>query len=368
MLIGRCATCRGHIPASGTSLVAVNDKRLNAAQLAGLDSMAMDAITITVRDADFHRPQSFRAASPAPAAPMAQATHTAPAPTTRRSAPPQSLDLDLRRVALPRGPLGYGISVETVRKGAHRVVKMSPPAKAAGLRLRDMIASVDGVDVTAMQHTAITGLLKESRGTLQLMVGQNRAAASVTVDGSEELKVLCCSANVGNAEIEALGSWIPQGGIIPGGGSEQYGVVAVGMQEALYKLDGDGNDRGHEDGGSSSDSSDSDDDHAHSPRGTKKKPKAKHNKDGAVKNLLSDKIHGKCSKHILQKLNETLPGYTLVDKIRRMEMRLFVFVRDDLKNTVRAVENSAENTGYSWLGLARFLKTVSFYGGGLGAH
>ena len=139
-------------------------------------------------------------------------------------------------------------------------------------------------------------------------------------------------------------------------GTEQYGVIAVGMQEALYKLDGDGHGAG--DGGSSSNSSDSSDDDANDGGGgggggrkNKKKKKEKHNKDGAVKNLLSDKMYGKCSKHILQKLNETLPGYTLVEKIRRMEMRLFVFVRDDLKNTVRAVENSAENTGYSWRGL-----------------
>ena len=70
-----------------------------------------------------------------------------------------------------------------------------------------------------MQHTAVTGLLKESRGTLQLMVGQPRAAARGSVDGSEQLKVLCCSANVGNAEIKELGSWIPPGGIIPGSGN-----------------------------------------------------------------------------------------------------------------------------------------------------
>ena len=72
---------------------------------------------------------------------------------------------------------------------------------------------------------------------------------------TDELRILCCTANIGNTIFDDMSEWVPKDGIGPGGTrpslsalsegphrcliGEPYHVIAVGMQEAVFSVSAD---------------------------------------------------------------------------------------------------------------------------------
>lgn len=125
-------------------------------------------------------------------------------------------------------------------------------------------------------HEAVGGQERRSSDLSQASIGraldisetETRGSADVFADGDDELLVLVCTANMGNAEptMESVAAWLPKGGLCHGVLEEEghamndmfggkgteairsrvldercFDVVVIGMQEATFTAGGIGN-------------------------------------------------------------------------------------------------------------------------------
>ena len=124
-----------------------------------------------------------------------------------------------------------------------------------------------------------------------------------------QLQVLCCSANIGNTKIDPvdLRKWVPEAGCLLNEGAGQYDIIAVGMQECIYKVDGDD----VADAGLSSN-----DEHDVQEDGTVQRKKLDKTA-GGWGTTFNDMLSSECSTHVLQVLGDCLgPDYTLVESVQ----------------------------------------------------
>jgi hypothetical protein len=137
------------------------------------------------------------------------------------------------------------------------------------------------------------------------------------------VKILCGSWNMGNAEPEGLDSLVP-----PGGGD--YDIIVLGLQESTYT-------RGANTSGKSPVAASHSSDMLSSSK--------QKNIDAVLENI--EEAFLPSIAHLGGELRNLLgPDFDLLEHSNRYQMQLYIFVRKHLKPHISNVEKSVENTGF----------------------
>uniref|UniRef100_A0A7S2RZJ1 C2 domain-containing protein n=1 Tax=Rhizochromulina marina TaxID=1034831 RepID=A0A7S2RZJ1_9STRA len=181
-------------------------------------------------------------------------------------------------------------------------------------------------------------------------------------EGGQCIKILVASANLGNGAIEEMDSWVPKH-------APHTDIVVFGLQESTYgsadashiKLAEKDEKLVMEEVNASLKLSTvnaasrdmENDEEADPPPEEKDDVEASRDQPsaGAEEEAVPDSKFVNGDKHLLRSLQAQLGSeFTLLQRVRRLQMRIRVYVRDSLMKDIEEVEVGAENTGFAGVG------------------